>query len=418
MPLAANANSPMSQRIYFDESGFTGNNLLHPHQSFLAYASVATNDAEAKDFVEELIRKYGIQNGELKGSKLVKFNNGRKAIDEIFDRFEGRLKVSISDKKFALACKFFEYIFEPCFSDINCMFYNIGFHRFIANILYVEFVARSAGAEKIFSEFEELMRTKDETKLPEIFSSSVHPENSPIITHIREFSQCRASDIRNELSSLSEVGVGKWILDLTNTALFTLLANWGTEFDVLTAVCDPSKPLEHEHSLFDATIDRNEQLFSDAFGEKHPVTFNLSGPIEFLDSKTTHGIQLADAIAAASVYVFSGADDDHANKWRSILPAIGHYGSIIPDLDEINPRDRRAQRNAVMLLELHSRARNGLSLTEGILEYIQLVTQKLVTHPMWHNPAVHRTLSGAPSLVGIAQARSLPARVPHKSRPR
>lgn len=377
----------MPQRIYFDESGFTGNNLLHPHQSLFAYASVATNDVEAKDFVERLIRKYGIQNGELKGSKLVKFNKGRKAIDEIFDYFEGRLKVSISNKKFALACKFFEYIFEPCFSDINSLFYKIGFHRFIANILYVEFVARGAGAEEIFSEFEELMRTRDETKLLGIFSSSVHPENSPIITQIREFAQFRASDIREELSSLSDVGVGKWILDLTHTALFTLLANWGAEFDVLTAVCDPSKPLQHEHSLFDAMIGRKDQLFSDAFGEKHPVTFNLSGAIEFLDSKTTHGIQIADAIAAASVYVFSGADDEHAKKWRLILPTIGHYGSIVPDLDEINLKDRRAQRNAIMLLELHSRAKKGVSITEGIPEYMHLVTQRLITHPMWHDPA-------------------------------
>lgn len=374
----------MAQRIYFDESGFTGNNLLHPHQRLFAYASVATDDAEAKDLVEELINKYGIQNGELKGSKLVKFNKGRKAIDEIFNHFDGRLKVSISDKKFALACKFFEYIFEPCFSSINSLFYGIGFHRFIANILYVELAARGAGAEEIFSEFEELMRTRDESRLAAIFSSSVHSENSPIITQIREFAQCRANDIRDELSSLSDVGVGKWILDLTNTALFTLLANWGTEFDELTAVCDPSKPLQHEHSFFDAMIGRRDQLFSDAFGERHPVTFNLTGPIEFLDSKTTHGIQIADAIAAASVHVFSGANDDHANKWRTTLASISHYGSIVPDLDEINLKDRRTQRNAVVLLELHSRAKRGISLTDGMPEYMKLVTQKLITHPIPH----------------------------------
>ena len=57
----------MSQRIYFDESGFTGNNLPHPHQTLFAYASIATNDTEAQNFVEELIRKYGLQNGEMAG---------------------------------------------------------------------------------------------------------------------------------------------------------------------------------------------------------------------------------------------------------------------------------------------------------------------------------------------------------------
>ncbi|MDD4912322.1 MAG: DUF3800 domain-containing protein [Sideroxydans sp.] len=372
----------MAQRIYFDESGFTGNNLLHPHQNFFAYASVATDDDEAKIFVKELIKKYGIQNGELKGSNLVKFNKGRKAIDEIFQHFEGRLKVSISDKKYALACKLFEYIFEPCFSEINSLFYGIGFHRFISNILYVEFVARGAGAEDIFREFEELMRTKDETMLANIFSSSTHPDNSPIIGQIREFAQCRANDIATELASLSDAGVGKWILDLTSSALFTSLANWGAEFDQLTAICDPSKPLQHEHSLFDAMIGREDKVFSEAFGKKHPITFNLSGPIEFLDSKLTHGIQIADAIAAAAVYVFAGADDDHANKWRPILATIADNGSIIPDFDEVNLKDRRAQRNAVVLMELHSRATQRKNLTDGMKDFVQTVTQQLIVHPL------------------------------------
>lgn len=373
----------MTQRIYFDESGFTGNNLLHPEQKYFSYASVATDDQEAKNFVESLIARYGIQGGELKGSKLVRFNRGRKAIDEVLKHFRKQIKLSISDKKYALACKFHEYIFEPCYAEINSIFYGIGFHRFIANILYIEFIARGAGAEEIFAEFEELMRTKDEGKLQGIFSSSVHPENSPIITQIREFAQYRSNDIREELASLGDVGVGKWILDLTNTALFTLLANWGAEHEQITAVCDPSKPLQHDQSLFTLMIDRTDRVFSDAFGEHHPITFNLSGPIIFADSKTTHGIQLADVAAAAAVYAFSGATDEHAMQWREMLPEIGHYGSIIPDIDEVNLKDMRVQRNAVLLLELNSRAKSGKGLLENMPEYIELISRRLISHPIF-----------------------------------
>ncbi|WP_321916987.1 MULTISPECIES: DUF3800 domain-containing protein [unclassified Paraburkholderia] len=372
----------MPQKIYFDESGFTGNNLLHPEQKYFSYASVATDDQEAKEFVERLIATHGIQGGELKGSKLVRFSRGRKLIDEIFDRFDGRIKISISDKKFALACKLHEYIFEPCFSEINSLFYGIGFHRFIANILYVEFVARGAGAEAIFTEFEELMRTKDESKLHGIFSSSVHEENSPVITQIREFAQHRAEDIRAELSSLDDAGSGKWILDLTNTALFTLLANWGMEYDQITAVCDPSKPLQHDPTVFETMIGREDRLFSEGLGERHPITFNLSGPIEFADSKLTHGIQIADAVAAAAVYVFSGADDEHAVRWRKIIARIANNGSIIPDRDEVRLKDRRVQRNALVLMELHSRAKAGKSLVEGMPEYLHMVSRRLITDPM------------------------------------
>jgi hypothetical protein len=373
----------MPQCIYFDESGFTGNNLLDPQQKYFAYGSVATDAGEAKEFVDELVRKYGIQGGELKGSRLVKFNKGRKAIDDIFRQFRGRLKVSISDKKYALACKFFEYIFEPSISEINSIFYGIGFHKFIANILYLEFVARGAGAERIFSEFERLMRTKEEQQLASIFSSSVHPENSPIIVQIREFAQYRADTIRAELASLQNHEMGKWILDLTGTALFTLLANWGLKFEELTAVCDPSKPLEEGHfkGLFDVMIGRKDKRFSDAFGQKHPITFNLSGPVQFLDSRHAHGIQIADALAAASVYALS-TSDDHANRWKAEIAEIGHYGSIIPDFDFVDLRDKRVQRNAVLLLELHERAKRGASLVEGIPDYLRKITTRLIADPI------------------------------------
>ena len=179
----------MSQKIYFDESGFTGNNLLSTNQNYFCYGSIATDDEESKEFVDRIVKKYNIQNGELKGRQLVKFNKGRKAISEIFDNFEGRLKVVISDKKYALAGKFFEYIFEPCFSEINSIFYNINFHKFIANILYVEFIARGAGAEELFTEFESLMRKDGIPNLDNLFVGTVKNDNSPMLTQIREFAQ-------------------------------------------------------------------------------------------------------------------------------------------------------------------------------------------------------------------------------------
>ncbi|WP_186229950.1 DUF3800 domain-containing protein [Burkholderia gladioli] len=372
----------MPQKIYFDESGFTGNNLLHPDQKFFAYASVATSDDEAEEFVRRVIEKYGVQGGELKGSKLVKFARGRKVIDEILERFGGKIKISISDKKFALACKLFEYIFEPSISDINSLFYGVGFHKYIANILYLEFSARGAGAEEIFREFEELMRSGDEEKLPTIFSSSVHPENSPVIAQIREFAQLRSDDIREELSALKNSGAGKWILDLTNTALYTLLASWGMQYSSITAICDPSKPLQHDPHIFESMIGREGKLFSDFGDERHPITFNLSGPLEFADSKKTHGIQIADAVAAAAVYVFSNASDEDVQKWRTTILPVATFGTIMPDFDEVRLRNFRVQRNALLLMELHARAKAGKSLTEGMPEYISALSRRLAANPI------------------------------------
>lgn len=366
----------MAQTIYFDEAGYTGNHLLDPNQRFFAYASVVTDDDEAKHFVERLISRYNIQNGELKGGSLVKYHKGRKAIDEILREFDGRLLFTVADKKYALACKLFEYIFEPCISDINTLFYGCDFHKFISTILYVEFMARGAGAEQIFEEFQTLMRDPSEDKLTSLFGTSKHPENSPIVTQIREFAQHRATDIGEELDSLSGSATGKWVLDLTNSSLHGLLAQWGMKYDAITAICDNSKPLQQSGEFFDAMVGNKKQLFGGFDGAKHPMTFNLTGPIDFRDSKSSHGVQLADALAGAAVHVWSGNVDDHAKKWRDILAPIANL-PILPDTDEIELGRPIARRNAFLLHALHDRATKGKNLIEGMPELIAMISHRL-----------------------------------------
>ncbi len=374
------ANLP--QKIYFDESGFTGNNLLNQTQTSFSYASVASNDEEAREFVEYLIAKYNIQSGELKGNKLLKYNKGRKAISEIFKKFEGKIKISLSDKKYALAGKFFEYIFEPCFSEINSIFYNIDFHRFIATVLYVEFVARGAGAEDIFCEFERIMRNTEQVELDNLFSSSVDTNNSPILIQIREFAIHQKDNIKNELEALPGDGAGKWILDLTDTALFTLLANWGQEYQELVAVCDNSKPLEHNTELYNSMVGREDMHFSHIGNEKHPITFNLAEPLKLVDSKECHGIQLADALAAASVYAVSGATDNHANEWKEYIPEIAIYGSVFPEEKHMDLHRFEVQRNTLILHELHSRAVKNIPLIDGMPEFIRNISLAILQNPL------------------------------------
>src|SRR5690606_35042314 len=208
---------------------------------------------------------------------------------------------------------------------------------FIANILYMEFMARGVGAEDIFKEFEVLMREMDERRLENLFTSSVHRQNSPILLRIREFSQCRRSDISTELESLRGSSAGKWILDLTQSALACLLAHWGVACGEITAVWDESKPLLDSLGFFDAMIGRKgETVFVDSPTGRQPLTFSLPGPIIFANSQLEPGIQIADTLAAAAVFAISNPGDKFAEKWREMLPEIACYGSVVPDYDHLD----------------------------------------------------------------------------------
>jgi hypothetical protein len=110
------------QEIYCDESGFTGNDLLDQGSTFFAYASVAINHEEATEYVNNIIQKYKLQGGELKGRNLLKYPKGQKVISEILRNFKDRIKVAVYHKKFNLACKFYEYIFEPALAQKTLYF--------------------------------------------------------------------------------------------------------------------------------------------------------------------------------------------------------------------------------------------------------------------------------------------------------
>lgn len=371
----------MAQKIYFDESGFTGNNLLHEKQKYFSYGSVATDDEESKDFVEYLIRKYNIQNGELKGGKLVNSSKGQNAIDEILSTFKGRVRSVVSDKKYALAGKYFEYVFEPAISEKNSIFYDLNFHLFIANYLHVELTAKEESAEILHNDFELMMRSQK--NIEEFFSVPSRKEEklTQVFNDIIDFTAHNKESIKSELESLEGTGTQKWVLDLTTTSLYNLLADWGQHYEKLCAVCDSSKPLAENRDHYNAMIGFNKKEFQTIRGEEIPLTFNLEKEISFSDSKTTHGIQIADVIAATSIYILNSENstNKYYKKWlRQFEESIFYWQCcVVPSYENLDLSKIETIRNCYLLSELANRSKKGTSLLDGIEKDIMHIDRSL-----------------------------------------
>ena len=370
------------QEIYCDESGFTGNNLLDKKDTVFAYASVAINHEEATEYVNNIIQKYQLQGGELKGKNLLKYPKRQKVIAEILINFKDRIKVAVYHKKFNLACKLYEYIFEPVLSEKNSLFYHIKFHRFISNILYVEFVSQSADAEKIFSDFQKLMRSWEDTELNYLFSSSKTPDISPILDGIKTFCIHHRDIINQELNSLQGTDIGKWILELSYPALLSILCDWGKEFNQLKVFCDVSKPLKANNRLFDPMIGIKDKIDMDFFqGVKEPCTFNLSQEVQFVESDKFPGIQIADVAAAACAYAAREGVNQNTESWIEHIPGIIGGHSVIPDLSYTDPHTFDATRNYMLLIYLVEKSINKQPLLDGIEEFLSAVTHDLNLNP-------------------------------------
>jgi hypothetical protein len=363
--------------IFCDEAGFTGNNLLDSAQEVFTFASVAMEHEQAKETVERTLRNFKLQGAELKGARLLKSNAGRRAITSVIKDCAAHTRLVSDLKKFALACKFFEYIFEPALADQNSIFYGTGFHLFIANLLFALLRTKNVPAEAIFEQFSKFMREGDDSALESLFPRGgliVNVESDPLAA-ISVFAMVNRRAIQEELESIRGDGsTPNWVLDLTTTSLFGTLSYWGEVYDDLDVWCDKSKPLETETDFLKVMVGRRDHIRLQMFGKERQYTFNLVDLPKLVDSRDQPGIQIADvfasALARAMQQRYWGKMEVDEKEWLRLSHGCFLDDNIWPDLDQVDLRRRSGFVNCAILHELTERCIKKQDLFRGMPEFI------------------------------------------------
>jgi hypothetical protein len=363
--------------IFCDEAGFTGNNLLDREQEVFTFAAVAIAADEAKEIVERTKVDFRLHGEELKGSRMLKTANGRRAITAVVERCAPHTSIVCHLKKYALACKFFEYIFEPALAAQSSIFYGCRFHTFISTLLFLHLRVRNASAEVIFEEFSKFMREGDQTALQKLFPSEglIVDFTSKPLQAISVFAMLNSRAIIEELKGiLGDGSTPNWILDLTTTSLFSTLCYWGERHEELEVYCDRSKPLETYPHLLNAMVGRHDQSRIQMFGKERAITFNLVRLPELVDSNRHPGVQIADIFASALGKAFQNGwrerSDDTEKAWVELAKQSILDDNIWPDLDDVDLRRRHPFVNCTLLAELTNRCLMKENLFDGIPEFI------------------------------------------------
>ena len=370
--------------IYCDESGFSGNNLLDSEQAFFVFATLAMEPDGARVLADKAIRDFRLQGNELKGSRLLKTPSGRNAISFLIKAAGPHAKLVFHLKKFAPASKFFEYIFEPCFSDCNSIYYQISFHRFISMVLYAWFVARPQSAEQLFEQFSQMMRDLDPARMASLSRRElVLVDADDVISMIRTFAFLNRRHIDKEVASIRGMeGVQNWVLDLTMTSLYTLLCAWAEQHEALGVFCDNSKPLKAEVSFLNGMVGRRDRIrFGWPGQEERLVTFNLARPIQLVDSRQHPGAQIADVLAATVAWTLREKKSRLSRRWFKELGPCFSEASIIPDESHVDLTQREPFINAVVLHELVQRSARREDLCRGMSEFIVTAYAAYNAHP-------------------------------------
>jgi hypothetical protein len=363
--------------ICCDEAGFTGNNLLDESQEVFAFAGAAIGDEHAKEVVERTLRNFRLQGPELKGSRMLKNDQGRRAITSVLESCAENVRLVTHLKKFALACKFFEYIFEPVLAEENSVFYGCGLHLFVGNLLWMMLRARDASAENVFEDFSKFVREGDVRALERLFPGTglvVSLESDPLAA-VSLFAMINRNAIQEEIGLVRGDGTTpNWVLDLTTTSLFSVLRHWGEVYDELDVCCDRSKPLETEIDILKAMVGRRDHFRMRMFNKEVQYTFNLVREPRLVDSRQSAGVQIADVFASAVSRAwqqsFRANADSTEKDWLAITRICHLDENVWPDLDLIDLRKQHGFVNTLVLLELAERSVKKENFFHGMPEFI------------------------------------------------
>lgn len=126
----------MTRTLYFDESGFTGYNLLDAAQPIFAIASAGIEEQRALEVLKDSFPKY--QGNEYKFSNIWGSKNraGLLRYAEHLRGFSDLSFIYIAVKRFAVLTKMVDFLIEPCITDAGYDFYDDGFCWKYSNYIY------------------------------------------------------------------------------------------------------------------------------------------------------------------------------------------------------------------------------------------------------------------------------------------
>jgi hypothetical protein len=350
--------------ISCDEAGFTGNDMLNPDQPHFAYASHDLPLDAARNLVADLKARHRIQMPELKAAKLLKTSRGRDLIVEALDHLEGRYLATLYEKRLSLACKLFEYIYEPVLQQNNILFYRNNLHRFVAMYIYIQLV--DSPMETLVQEFEAFMRSLDPTDAPTLFGAPDDAFRDSLIAQILRFAKGYNFIIAEEARALKNSDSGKWVLELTSTAVMSHLTAWGERHDLIEVVCDESKPLRAMDDFYNLMINRPDRVRTSLMGKDRPLTWNMTKPIEFVSSQAHAGVQIADLIAGAAAAVPRTDTNPEIRPIAERVLRHLHHDCILPDFEVLDLEGDEAPVNWLVLEELAQRADAGADPLQGM----------------------------------------------------
>ena len=299
--------SMMVKTLYFDESGFTGYNLLDPSQPIFAVASSDVDEQLALDILRDSFPRY--QGSEFKLANI--WNSGNRAG---LLRFAARLAdlkenafVYMIDKRFGVLTKIVDFLIEPIITNAGFDFYQDGFCRKYAN--YIHFgITQFASPELYFAltnAYQRFSRNPIEENLAQLqwqLGVMAASTDERVQVFFDQMAMgARAFHIFHDLANF------KGSDELQLTSMLAIVSHWRSlSRDDFAIIHDASSNFLRSADLWRRitadNVPRQMHRSGDGSFTEFPLRVTSTTPI---DSKASRSIQFCDILAGLSTRHFS-----------------------------------------------------------------------------------------------------------------
>ena len=159
---------------------------------------------------------------------------------------------------------------------------------------------------------------------------------------------------------------------ISSSSLWSHLNYWGANGKLLSVRCDASKPLRA--NIGDFTGDENDpgiRRARAAHNSGERLGWRLLEPITFVNSRRHPAVQLADVIAGTMVAIIKSEFSPEFQTVSEMISRHVHPHSMLPDMEIIDPVNRSAAVNSLILYDLSKRAERHDDPYVNLLEMYQ-----------------------------------------------
>ncbi|WP_419489308.1 DUF3800 domain-containing protein [Chryseobacterium bernardetii] len=296
-------------KIYFDEAGNTGADLLNKDQNVFVLCSNNYTREEAYELIKLFKNREELHFVKLKNSEA-----GRKSVINFLNHpliSENRIILYAADKEFVAIAQIVSQLIETFYYKNGMDLHRDNNNIVITQLIY--FLSKSswnkAQFQKLLNQFITMFRVRDEQSiklfynLADEFYDKLNTEDKPIFFPIVG-SKIYIMEILNYAD--------KFTLDVTFSCFIALCGSWynkiGQKFDVIV---DNSKQLEHYLDFISTLQNLDIPEKKIGYGSR-TITFPLQvNEIKLTNSEDEINIQLSDIIASSLAFIFNNKNEKH-----------------------------------------------------------------------------------------------------------